>query len=155
MEDTVYRSCVSILVFRKGDPKERFLILHKPRRRDAWQLPQGGVEEGETPQQAVLRELNEEAGISAKIICESGIVYQYDFSASFRRFRRDSVRGQRIIFFLAETEPDAKIEVDRKEIDAFAWVGKGDLGKYVKRKEYLEVVKKLVDEVQDKWMENG
>ena len=34
----------------------------------AWQLPQGGIDEGETPEQAVLREVVEETGISAEFL---------------------------------------------------------------------------------------
>ncbi len=58
----VYRSAASLIVLRprrggSGDPQ--MLLLHKPRKRDAWQLPQGGCEEGETIEQAALRELME------------------------------------------------------------------------------------------------
>ena len=53
MPDT-YRSAASILVLRnakRGGVKHELLLVHKPRKKDAWQLPQGGMEEGETPEQ--------------------------------------------------------------------------------------------------------
>jgi len=46
---------------------------------DAWQMPQGGIDEGESPEQAVLRELEEETGTAnAEIIAETSTWLSYD-----------------------------------------------------------------------------
>jgi len=150
----VYRSCASIVVFRPSDVCSpdgcgtvyEVLLLHKPRKNDAWQLPQGGVEEGETIEQAALRELKEEAALSAEIVGHTEQHYKYDFPASYRRFRPDSVCGQKIEFVFAVVPVGAPITVDANEIDAYAWVLPDQLSQYIRRKEYLQIVESLVKE---------
>lgn len=123
------------------------LLLHKPRKRDAWQLPQGGVEAGEDVTQAALRELTEEAGLTGcTVIGTSERVYQYDFPASYRRFRPDNVKGQRIAYVLALAPAHAAVTVDGKEVDGYAWVDGDYLPKYIKRRQYLDIVKGLNQE---------
>jgi 8-oxo-dGTP pyrophosphatase MutT (NUDIX family) len=52
----------------------------------AWQMPQGGIEEGETRREAALRELREELGAShVKILAETQTWFRYDFTASISR----------------------------------------------------------------------
>lgn len=148
MAKEVYRQCASVLVFRGGTKRREILLLRKPRKNDAWQLPQGGREAQEDTAQAALRELKEEAGISAALLGESSQVYQYDFPPSYRRFRPDHVRGQRIGFVFAEAPQDVAITVDGKEINAFVWVEERELPKFIKRKEYLKVIQTLVREGQ-------
>lgn len=122
------------------------LILHKPRRRDAWQLPQGGIEPGETSGQAALRELSEEAGLTdVTLLGQSKEVYKYEFPASFRRFRPDDVRGQHIYFFIAEAHSET-VNVDGKEIDRALWIDPSQLPRFVKRKAYLDLVKRVLKE---------
>ena len=159
----VYRRAASILVLRPVDVCKpggicetiyQILLLHKPRKRDAWQLPQGGMEEGESVTEAELRELTEEASLTGcRVLHVSDRVYQYDFPASYRRFRPDNVKGQHIAFVTALAQKDAAVTVDAKEVDAYAWVDVSQLSQYLKRGEYLGIVKGLFEEALGR-MEN-
>ncbi|HBU09731.1 MAG TPA: hypothetical protein DEB30_02945 [Candidatus Peribacter riflensis] len=142
----IYRQCASVVVFRRGANGTEVLLLRKPRRNDAWQLPQGGVEAGETTEVAALRELQEEAGITASLLGQSHRIYQYDYPPSYRRFRPDNVKGQHIAFVFAEVGASAEIVVDGKEINAFIWVKENDLPKYIKRKAYRDLIRGLIAE---------
>lgn len=144
MTKDIYRSCASVAVFRsKKNGGYEMLLVHKPRKNDAWQLPQGGCEEGETVEEAAVREVREEAGITPQLIDTSDYVYQYDFPKSYRRFRPDNVCGQRIEYVFATVEPDTEVTVDEEEIDRYVWVTADEIGGYIKRKEYLELAQKL------------
>ncbi len=145
----VYRSAASILVLRPAadGASPELLLLHKPRKNDAWQLPQGGVEAGENAEQAALRELFEEAGIrDCRVIGKSEKVYCYDFPESYRRFRPDNVCGQRIEYVFAAVPPDVQVRVDDKEVNAHTWITIEVLDQYIERKEYRQLVKELYEE---------
>lgn len=146
MSHEVYRQCASVVVLRSGVAGTEVLLLKKPRKNDAWQLPQGGVEAGESIAEAALRELKEEAGITARLLGSSERIYQYDYPPSYRRFRPDNVRGQHIAFVFAAVDPDVAIVVDGREIHDFVWVTEQDLPKYIKRKEYLKLIASLLHE---------
>lgn len=123
------------------------LLLHKPRKKDAWQLPQGGVEGNETPEECAVRELQEEAGLSdARVLGRSDTIYQYDFPTSYRRFRPDNICGQKIYFVFGLAPVGSDVQVDNKEVDQFRWLPVEQLPKFLKRKEYLDLVKHLYDE---------
>jgi len=142
----VYRSCASIVVLKKDEDSFKVLLLHKPRKKDAWQIPQGGVDPGETHEQAAVRELKEESGLEVGIAGKSEQIYQYDFPPSYRRFRPDNVCGQRLEFFFAQVDPTQEVIVDQSEIDSFAWVTKEEVSEYIKRKEYCTFIEELVEE---------
>lgn len=155
MSKDVYRHAASILVLRSSplcDPKGcgkvyQVLLVNKPRKRDNWQLPQGGVEGKESVTEAALRELKEEAGLGkVKILKKSKHIYQYDFPASYRRARPDHVCGQRIEYILAVVSSDCMVQVDDHEIVGYVWVFPDQLSQYIKRKEYRDFVKKLIRE---------
>ena len=64
--DIVYRPCVGIALF---NPEGRVFVgrrragAQSANLRHAWQMPQGGIDPGEEPRQAALRELYEETNI--------------------------------------------------------------------------------------------
>lgn len=143
-----YRHAASVVLLKPA-AEEGFevLLVHKPRKRDAWQLPQGGMETGETVEQAALRELHEEAGVKdVRVIGQAQKVYQYDFPASFKRFRGDSLQGQHISFIFALAPVRTQVMVDNNEINGHVWVRPKQLGFYMKRAVYLNLVRQLVDE---------
>jgi len=151
VKDT-YRRGASILLLRplEAGGGYEFLLLHKPRKRDAWQLPQGGVEEGETIEQCALRELQEEAGIEGvALLGTSEREYTYDFPTSYRRFRPDHICGQQIAFVYGLTDRTTQVVVDEKEVNQYRWIRPEQLPRFVRRKEYLGLVQGLVQEALD------
>ena len=73
-------------------------------REHAWQFPQGGIKGGESPEQAMFRELREEVGLDpehVKILGRTRNWLRYEVPQHFiRRDSRSSYRGQKQIWFL-------------------------------------------------------
>ena len=70
MEETLYRPNAGIIIFNK----EGKLLWCKRKTGDGWQFPQGGIDKGESPEEAILRETYEEVGLhkhQIKIIKEN------------------------------------------------------------------------------------
>ncbi|MCE2575007.1 RNA pyrophosphohydrolase [Komagataeibacter sp. FNDCR2] len=98
-----------------------------------WQCPQGGIDEGETPETAVLRELGEEIGTdAAQIIAAYPQWLSYDLPAHLiGRALGGRYRGQRQQWFaLRFTGQDTDIRLDTHqpaEFDLWKWVGLAQL----------------------------
>ena len=94
---------------------------------DAWQFPQGGIQEGESPKQAMYRELDEEVGLEphhVKIIGRTDGWLRYDVPRQFvRRDSRASYKGQKQIWFLLRLiGSDSDVSLRKSEIPEFdAW----------------------------------
>jgi putative (di)nucleoside polyphosphate hydrolase len=141
-----FRECVSVALFREDG---KVLLVHKSRRRDAWQLPQGGMEKGESKEKAAKRELQEETGISLPkhhAVVESKEVYQYDYPPSYVRAVRSPYRGQHLTFIGSRAPHGISVHVDGRELDGYRWVSADELAKYIFRKPYLAVVRNVVKE---------
>ncbi len=98
----------------------------------AWQMPQGGIDAGETPTQAALRELYEETGTDkAEIVAESREWLHYDLPAPAAQTAWGGrYRGQRQKWFLMRfIGEDIDIDLSRHEpeFDAWKWVTPAEL----------------------------
>ena len=92
-----------------------------------WQMPQGGIDEGESPRQAALRELEEEIGTNrAEIVAEAPGWIDYDLPAEVaRQAWGGAYRGQTHKWFVLRfTGRDRDIDLvsDHQEFDAWKWV---------------------------------
>jgi putative (di)nucleoside polyphosphate hydrolase len=98
-----------------------------------WQLPQGGIDEGEDPRTAVLRELGEEIGTrNAEILAEHPEWLTYDLPPDLLGIAwRGRYRGQRQRWFaLRFLGEDSEIRLDldpHPEFDAWRWASLADL----------------------------
>jgi len=129
-----YRPCVGIMLFNKhrhvwigrradADPKRRKYGTW-------WQMPQGGIDKGEDPARAALRELEEETGVkSAKIIAETTDWLTYDLPADLQgKAWKGRYKGQQQKWFAVEfSGSDDEIMLDEgpagthPEFDAWRW----------------------------------
>jgi putative (di)nucleoside polyphosphate hydrolase len=116
-----------------------------------WQMPQGGMDEGETAEQAAGRELWEETGIrSARFVAHTQDWLFYDLPPELVGVAwQGRYRGQKQMWFAArfegeEAEVDLKPRADHKaEFDAWRWVPVAELPALVvpfKREVYTAVV---------------
>jgi len=115
---------------------------------DAWQMPQGGIDTGESPREAALRELKEEVGTNkAKFLAETKGWLSYDFPAKLRpRFRQGRFQGQRQKWFAMRftgTDSDIDLATAHPEFKAWKWVEPEELPRLIvpfKRRVYLDVL---------------
>lgn len=120
-----YRRCVGVLLLNSDG--EVFVGNRIDTEGDDWQMPQGGIDEGESPQDAALRELEEEVGTDkAEIIAESSDWFSYDLPEPIsRKVWGGRYRGQSQRWFAMRfTGSDDEIRLDRhkQEFSEWSWV---------------------------------
>ena len=142
-----YRSAVGIMLLNQAGQ------VFVARRIDmptvaAWQMPQGGIDPGETPRQAALRELREEIGTNkAEILGESRVWRKYDLPAELARgVWGGRYRGQRQKWFAMRftgDDTDIDLATDHPEFDAWTWIRPEQLPEMIvpfKRQLYIDIL---------------
>ncbi len=132
-----YRHNVGIIIANK----QGHLFWGKRIHQEAWQFPQGGVRESETPQQAVFRELKEEVGLNpsdVRILGRTEDWLSYDLPKHLiRHYSQPLCIGQKQIWFLLGLEScESSIRLDchdKPEFEGWEWI------------EYWQPVQNVVD----------
>ncbi len=117
---------------------------------EAWQMPQGGLDEDEDPQDGALRELEEETGITrdkVEIIARCPAELLYDLPDDLvGKLWKGKWRGQRQHWFLCRftgRDEDIDIQTEHPEFRAWKWVDPSELPAMIvpfKRELYREVL---------------
>ena len=144
--DLPYRPCVGIMLFNQDG--KVFVGKRIDQTVEAWQMPQGGIDKGEAPREAALRELQEEAGTDkAEIIAEMEDWVTYDLPEHLIGVAfRGKYKGQKQKWFaLRFTGSDADIDLaaHEPEFSAYRWVDLKELPDLIvpfKRETYRQVI---------------
>ncbi len=101
---------------------------------EAWQMPQGGLDEGEDPEEGALRELEEETGIArdkVEIVARCPIELTYDLPDDLvGKMWGGKWRGQRQTWFLMRfvgEDEDVNLETADPEFRAWKWAEAAEL----------------------------
>ena len=120
-----YRKNVAGFIVNKNN---KVLIVKRVNSRGGgWQIPQGGVDEGETEEEAIMREMKEETGVNNyEILGEHSEKYAYDWPQWHQQ--KGGYKGQsQKIFYLFFKGEDNDIKVDNREHDDYKWVSVDDV----------------------------
>ncbi len=146
-KDKNYRPNVAAIVLSSKYPhKCEIFIASRTDVENAWQFPQGGIDKGETPRVALMRELEEEIGTKdVEIIAEYPEWVSYDFPPQIAE-KMKPYDGQRQRYFLVKLKKDAKISLDTHvpEFSSYKFVQYKEINEYVaffKRTVYKQVLK--------------
>lgn len=143
-----YRPCVGIMLI---NDQGRVFVGRRKDTPDAWQMPQGGIDEGESPREAALRELEEEIGTAkAEILAESAGWHRYDLPGHLLgKVWGGRFRGQEQKWLLCRFtggDGDIDLATAHPEFDAWQWVHPDDLIRLIvpfKRQIYQAVVEEF------------
>lgn len=119
-----YRQGVGVVLLNADN--KVFVAQRIDTKEPAWQMPQGGIDKGEDPFAAALRELEEETGVtSASLIAATTDWLRYDLPADLQtKMWRGKYRGQEQMWYLMRftgTEDEITLDTEHPEFSAWTW----------------------------------
>ncbi|MEP2640144.1 RNA pyrophosphohydrolase [Roseobacter sp.] len=127
IEKLPYRPCVGVMLVNAHG--QVFVGQRRDSEYDAWQMPQGGVDKGEAPRAAALRELWEETGVTADLVrieAESAQWLPYELPHDLvPKLWKGRYRGQEQKWFLMRFDGDdsqVNIATEHPEFSHWRWL---------------------------------
>ncbi len=132
MSNLPYRAAVGVMLLNAEG--KVFVGQRLDNALEAWQMPQGGLDKGESAEDGALRELEEETGIDrglVELVARASRTLDYDLPEDLKgKLWGGKYRGQRQTWFLARflgTDADVRIETAEPEFRAWKWAEPRDL----------------------------
>ncbi|HEU4970108.1 RNA pyrophosphohydrolase [Sphingomonas sp.] len=132
MSDLPYRAAVGVMLLNAEN--KVFVGQRLDNALDAWQMPQGGLDPGESAEEGALRELEEETGIArhlVEIVACASRQLDYDLPEDLQgKLWGGRYRGQRQTWYLCRflgTDSDVHIDTPEPEFRAWKWAEPGEL----------------------------
>ena len=123
-----YRKCVGVVLANADG--QVFVGQRIDAEVDAWQMPQGGIDKGEKPRDAALRELWEETGVGSdivEVVGETDDWIAYDLPHEIvPRIWKGRYKGQKQRWFLLRflgADTDVNIATEHPEFSEWRWLG--------------------------------
>ena len=153
-----YRPCAGVMLLNAHG--QVFVGQRLDSTLEAWQMPQGGIDKGEAPYAAAIRELWEETGVSAELVelvAEAPDELFYDLPEDLiGKLWKGKWRGQRQRWFLFRflgQDSDVNIATAEPEFRAWRWADPADLPDLIvpfKRELYRDVLKAFAKPLSEK-----
>jgi putative (di)nucleoside polyphosphate hydrolase len=149
-ESLPYRPCVGVLLANREGLVFAGERIDTP---GAWQMPQGGIDRGESPREAALRELQEETGVSPALVsveAETAGWVRYDLPPDLLgKVWKGRYRGQEqkwVLLRFRGTDGDIDIATAHPEFSRWRWLAPDELLALIvpfKREVYAQVLDEL------------
>jgi putative (di)nucleoside polyphosphate hydrolase len=127
-----YRPCAGVMLINRAG--QVFVGQRVDSTLEAWQMPQGGIDEGEDAETAAIRELGEETGVQpdkVELVAVAPGEFYYDLPEELiGKVWKGKWRGQRQRWFLYRflgEDGDVDIATEHQEFRAWRWVDPAEL----------------------------